>query len=213
MTGAARPVLIVIAGPNGSGKTTITRQLQASSWLSGVDVLNPDEVAQQLFGDWNSPEASLEAARAIEKIREGALEDRRSIAFETVFSAPDKPEYVMRARAAGFFVRFFFVCTDDPSINARRVAARFQGGGHSVAINKVLSRYTKAVGNAAAVLPYVDRGYVFDNTAEREAAKLLFRCQDGRAVRPPDGPMGDWATLLYRTVSEGGDRPSLSRLR
>jgi predicted ABC-type ATPase len=38
--------------------------------------------------------------------------------FETVFSAPDKVEFLHRARQAGYFVRVFFIGTSDPRINA-----------------------------------------------------------------------------------------------
>jgi predicted ABC-type ATPase len=55
------PVLIVIAGPNGSGKTTVTERLRADHWSDGVEYLNPDEVARDRFGDWNSPAAVLRA--------------------------------------------------------------------------------------------------------------------------------------------------------
>ena len=54
-----RPVLIVIAGPNGSGKTTITSKILRHEWLEGAVYVNPDQVAQNRFSDWNSPEASL----------------------------------------------------------------------------------------------------------------------------------------------------------
>ena len=54
-----RPVLIVIAGPNGSGKTTITSKILKHEWLEGALYINPDQVAQDKFGDWNSPEALL----------------------------------------------------------------------------------------------------------------------------------------------------------
>ncbi len=35
-----RPVLLVIAGPNGSGKTTVTERLRADHWSEGVENLN-----------------------------------------------------------------------------------------------------------------------------------------------------------------------------
>ena len=57
-----RPVLIVIAGPNGSGKTTITSKILKHEWLERAVYINPDNVAQDRFGDWNSPEAVLQAA-------------------------------------------------------------------------------------------------------------------------------------------------------
>ena len=52
-----KPVLIVIAGPNGSGKTTITSRILRHDWMENAVYVNPDQVAQERFGDWNSPKA------------------------------------------------------------------------------------------------------------------------------------------------------------
>lgn len=93
-----RPALLVIAGPNGAGKTTITGRLRAERWSEGVEYLNPDDIARDRFGDWNSPEAVMNAARWTEARREELLSEGRGIAFETVFSAPDKLDFLKRAR-------------------------------------------------------------------------------------------------------------------
>jgi hypothetical protein len=95
------PVLLVVAGPNGAGKTTVTKRLREEHWSEGVEYLNPDDVARDRFGDWNSPHAILEAARWTDARREGLLRARRSIAFETVFSSPGKIDFLERAKASG----------------------------------------------------------------------------------------------------------------
>lgn len=87
-----RPVLIVIAGPNGSGKTTITSKILKHEWLEGAVYINPDNVAQERFGDWNSPEAVMQAAQYCEEQREACLRDGQSLIFETVLSSEGKVE-------------------------------------------------------------------------------------------------------------------------
>jgi predicted ABC-type ATPase len=57
-----KPVLLVIAGPNGSGKPTVTTRLRRDHWSEGVEYLDPDDVARDRFGDWSSPAAVLDAA-------------------------------------------------------------------------------------------------------------------------------------------------------
>ena len=52
------PELIVIAGPNGSGKTTVTTQFLHHKWSEGVMYINPDQVAEDKFGGWNNPDAA-----------------------------------------------------------------------------------------------------------------------------------------------------------
>jgi len=145
----ARPRLLIVAGPNGAGKTTVTEQGLAHTWFHGCEYINPDLIARDEFGDWNDPTAVLNAAEAATLRREACLTERRSLAFETVFSAPDKPEFVRRARAAGYFVRLFFVGTADPTINAARVARRVMHGGHDVPISKIVARYVRSIANCA----------------------------------------------------------------
>lgn len=48
-----KPEMIVIAGPNGSGKTSITQKFLHHEWADGTLYVNPDEVAKEKFGDWN----------------------------------------------------------------------------------------------------------------------------------------------------------------
>ena len=52
-----RVKLILVAGQNGSGKTTITAKLLRREWMQECQYINPDLIAQQEFGDWNSPVA------------------------------------------------------------------------------------------------------------------------------------------------------------
>ena len=52
-----RPVLCIVAGPNGSGKTSTTDLLLQNEWTEGSVYINPDNIAQNLFGDWNSPKS------------------------------------------------------------------------------------------------------------------------------------------------------------
>ena len=64
-----RPTLCIVAGPNGSGKTTTTIQLLESEWSADSLYVNPDNIAQEEFGDWNSPEAVMKAAKRATEIR------------------------------------------------------------------------------------------------------------------------------------------------
>lgn len=187
------PLLIVIAGPNGSGKTTITSEVLASEWLEDAVYINPDNVAQEKFGDWNSPEAVKNAALFCEQWREQCLANRESLIFETVMSAPDKIDFIRRAKKAGYFIRIFFISTANPTINASRIARRVMKGGHDVPIPKIISRYIKSIANCAEIAPLVDRLYVYDNSREDEKAMPLFRLRDGQMGKQYVQSIPKWA--------------------
>jgi predicted ABC-type ATPase len=178
-----KPRLIVVAGPNGSGKTSITEAALRHHWMQGCEYINPDNIARDHFGDWNSPDAITQAAAWAMTQREACIEDRRDLAFETVLSGPDKVEFVLRAIQAGFFVRLFFVATQSPSINASRIAQRVMEGGHDVPISKIISRYGKSIANCLLLAPVVDRLYVYDNSIENAPPALCFRTSDGRITK------------------------------
>ena len=174
-----KPILIVIAGPNGSGKTSVTSRLLKHEWVEGSLYINPDIIANEVFGDWNSQDAVIKAANYCADLREKCLAERRSFIFETVMSASDKVDFILRAKEAGFFIRVFFIATSNPAINAARIAGRVMQGGHDVPISKIISRYRKSILNCKIISSIVDRLYVYDNSIDGEEAKLQFRLVDG----------------------------------
>lgn len=199
-----KPTLVVIAGPNGSGKTSLTEQCLKTHhhWLEGCHYINPDTLARERFGDWNDPSAVLKAAQLAEQWRWEALEQHQSLAFETVFSSPEKMTFLEEAKTRGYFIRFLFVGTESPLINVQRITLRTLKGGHSVDIQKVITRYNRAMQNAQQVLSLVDRAYFYDNSitlteGEAHLWKPLFRTEQGMLCAKYARPSQRWAQPLY----------------
>lgn len=200
MVNSHKPVLIVIAGPNGSGKTTVTEQILRHEWMEDAVYINPDIVAQEKFGDWNSVDAVSKSIIYCEELRKECLRERKSLIFETVLSRRDKVDYIRRAKEAGFFVRLFFVCTESPTINAMRIAKRVMQGGHDVPITKIISRYKLSVANCIDAAKIVDRCYLYDNSVENSDARPLFRAVNGRVFKRYTENMPVWAELIERKL-------------
>lgn len=195
---ARKPTLCIVAGPNGSGKTTTTVQLLNNEWAADSLYINPDDIAQNTFGDWNSPEAVLKAAEAATRLRYECLEQGRDFVFETVFSSPEKLEFLYKAKDAGFFIRLFYVCTSDPAINVARITQRYINGGHEVPISKIISRYYKSLVNAAKALPLVDRAYVYDNSVDNQLPQLLYRTTEGKLFKQYIDEIPEWAQSIRK---------------
>ena len=195
-TAEHKPELIIIAGPNGSGKTSITQKFLHHEWAEGTTYINPDQIAKDMFGDWNDKEAVLKAANYSSDLRENCLAEKRSFVFETVFSAQDKIDFVIRAKQAGFFIRIFFISTSNPAINASRIAKRVMEGGHDVPIIKIISRYNKSIQNCKTVSSIVDRLYVYDNSIDDADALPLFRLSDGAVAKQYAEDIPEWAKML-----------------
>lgn len=196
-----KPKLVIIAGPNGSGKTSVTGKILEHEWIEGCLYINPDNIARDEFGDWNSPEAVMKGAHRAEELREECLKNNQGILFETVLSADDKLSFIQRAKDAGYFIRLFFVGTDSPTINASRIASRVMEGGHDVPISKIISRYSKSIANCAKLSSIVDRLYVYDNSENFEDPKLLFRATNGKMEKTYK-KINAWSLNIYQTLDE-----------
>lgn len=190
-----RPTLIVVAGPNGSGKTSLTDALKSHRWVKDCTYINPDDIAQTEFGDWNSSDAVRRAVEKAQALREECLREKRSFMFESVFSAPDKVDFLKKAFQGEYFIRFFLISTSHSSINASRVNQRVIEGGHDVPNHKIISRFKKSLANSAEALTFVDRGYVYDNSLDGQSPTLLFRTVDGQCHKTyaPSQGWPQWA--------------------
>lgn len=197
-----RPILIVIAGPNGSGKTSTTRQLIRHEWAETCEYINPDDIAQQLFGDWNNQDAVLKAAQYTEQRRNTLLQEHKNLIFETVLSSQSKVDYIHRAKEEGYFIRLFFISTSSPAINASRVAKRVMEGGHDVPITKIISRYMGSINNARILSHIVDRAYFYDNSVEDHEAKLLFRTANGAVEKIYTDVIPEWAMVILQDIEK-----------
>jgi len=81
-----KPRLIVVADPNGAGKTTITEKLLRHEWMKGCTYVNPDIIAQEKFGGWNSQEAILKAAKYAQRIAIRVMEGGHDVPITKIIN-------------------------------------------------------------------------------------------------------------------------------
>lgn len=164
------PRLLILAGPNGSGKSTLTTALLSHEWGKNCLSINADNVAQSL-GDWNNFEYVKQAQQQTSSMLNEALEKGIDIIYETVFSHPSKVDLIWEAKQKGYFIRFFFVGTRSPLINARRVLKRVASKGHNVPREKIFGRYSRSYVNSVMAMRLADRGYLYDNSEEKNRTR------------------------------------------
>ena len=149
------PEVIVFAGPNGSGKTTITGMAKTV----GV-YINADDIKRTTLC------TDIEAAQKAEELREKMISEKRDFTFETVLSTDRNLLLLKKAKEQGYFVRCIYVLTANADINVARVSARQAIGGHGVPEDKIRSRYSKALALIPQLVEVCDILHVYDNTKE-----------------------------------------------
>lgn len=111
-------------------------------------------------------------------IREYLLSRGISFTMETVFSHPDKLELIRRAIDKGYKVYLYFVSTEDPLINVKRVEGRVAAGGHDVPHDKIIERYDRTMNNLYEAVKLSYRAYIFDNSG-KATVKIAEKDKDG----------------------------------
>lgn len=170
--GKHRPVVLVFAGPNGSGKTTVTREMP----MFGTYV-NADDIKTE----YNLTD--LDAAQQAEMLRNALINRKADFSFETVLSTERNLLLLEKAKALGYEVQCIYVLTSDENINVARVRARHAGGGHDVPEDKIRSRYHKALALVPRLLNVCDKISIHDNS---EKAMVIFHKEKERVYFYPN---------------------------
>ena len=103
------PTLLIIAGPNGSGKTTFTRHLVDLDRFPRDAYINPDDIARDMPGGWHNAENFLPAAQEADRRRQWRLSEGLDMVFETVFSSSGKLDFLRQAKASGYEAHLNFL--------------------------------------------------------------------------------------------------------
>ncbi len=150
-----KPKIVVFAGPNGSGKSTLT----GSTTICGT-YINADVI--QKNNNLTVKEAALEA----ERLRELQLRKKNDFTFETVLSTDRNLNLLRRAKAAGYFIRGYYVLTCSADINVMRVESRQAIGGHGVPTEKIRVRYDRCLTLLPQFVEVCDICSVYDNSLD-----------------------------------------------
>lgn len=157
---SAKPILTVIAGSNGSGKSTFTRYTQETL---GVPVIDPDLEARIIRPD--APETAAIAGGKQALLRARAyLANNESFAVETTLSGNTYLKMMKQAKQKGWQINLIYVGVNDVQINIKRVAQRVAQGGHNVPEQDVRRRYTRSLANLATAIQKADHTIIYDNS-------------------------------------------------
>lgn len=148
-------IYTIIAGVNGTGKSSLTGALKAERSDLGC-IIDVDKLTVQ-HGDY------LTAGRAaVEKIDDCI---QRGICFtqETTLSGARTERTVRTAKEAGYYIRLYYIGLDTAEESLRRISNRVSKGGHDIPREDVERRFSQRFEALARVLPYCDEVTLFDN--------------------------------------------------
>ncbi len=173
MANGHAPVLWLVAGANGVGKTTYARH-HIVSYSGTKSFVNLDEVARGLSPF--DPEAErVRAARVSLNYLYSVLDmpgpgsrtpdPRKSISLETTLAGLTHLRTVARAKANGWHVHLLYFAVQSPELALARIARRVSEGGHDVPKVDARRRFERSLRNFTLYAAKTDLWRVFDNNA------------------------------------------------
>jgi predicted ABC-type ATPase len=167
------PVLHLIAGPNGVGKTSLYQYLVAPRHPA-LPFVDAQAYATAELGHIVDPATKVRAARAwADEERQKLLREGRSMVTETAFSHASRVALIAQARSLGFEVVLYAMALDEPRRLLQRVSQRMREGGHGVPSHKVLERYTRCLENLRHGIFMADLALVIDATEAHDGGPHL----------------------------------------
>ena len=224
-----KPLAIILAGHNGSGKSTMWRKLLSAQLQ--IPLINADRMMLSILPEANSEGILDNWAKTLRDTDEGwmkvsqngvqafvghAMQAKVPFAMETVFShwreekdgtVESKIDLIRDMQKAGYFVLLFFVGLSNVELSILRVQTRVADNGHAVASDKLQSRFPRTQKAISAAAQVADGTIFTDNSRDPKNAFTVCRVQLGTEqifdMRTDSGtvplPISEWLDLVCPT--------------
>lgn len=197
--GTGQPLSVIMAGHNGSGKSTMWHTHVSPQFK--IPLINADRMMLSVLPE---PDSNGELPRWATKLRDTdqnwmkvaqqgvqsfvahALTRHASFGMETVFSHwrdlgggkfESKIDLIEQLQSAGYFVLLISVGLSNAPLAIARVATRAAYGGHTVSTSRLLSRFPKTQTAIRLAASVADTTIMVDNSREPQQAFTLCRVQ------------------------------------
>ena len=158
--------VIVVAGPNGSGKTTFVSEYLRESEIS--EYISAGAIAERLVsrpGDMDS--VKIQAGRLFIREIQGLIQSGTDFIVEVTLAGKGFARTISQLKRADYMVTIVFIFLKSPETSIARVRNRVSAGGHHVPTEDVVRRFYRSKHNFwYTYRNLVDQWHMFYNSVE-----------------------------------------------
>lgn len=173
-----RKNVYIIAGPNGSGKTTFASKF-LPYYVRCLNFVNADLIAQGL-SPFSPRDAAIKAGKLVlSQIHEFARAGV-DFSFESTLAGKSYVNFFKELRTRGYKLHLFFLWIPDEELAIARIKDRVSEGGHNVPTQDVRRRFKRSVPNFFKLYRFLfDSWMLFDNADS--IPTLIARTKNGQS--------------------------------
>lgn len=174
--------LMIVGGPNGSGKTTFARVFLKKHKF---EFLSADNIAREINAN-NIDKAKFSAGREFYYRLDNCLDSGNNILIESTLSGVQMKKMIPRFQNLGYNVSIVFIFLDSSKLCIERIKERLLKGGHPIPDQVVHRRFYRSINNFWNIYRnIVDDWYLFYN-AEDRFTELAFGMDENFIVKSPE---------------------------
>ena len=133
-------ILYIIAGANGSDKSTLANELLPAE---NLEYLNADDVAKSLCPT-NIESVRIKAGKIVLDKLTILLNGQKSFAIETTLSGKIHLKIIKKAKEMGYHTVLIYSYLPNPLMCENRIKARVLNGGHNIPKDDIIRRFYRS---------------------------------------------------------------------
>ena len=155
----------IIGGVNGSGKSSFTGAIKSEMKDLGI-IIDVDKITASMGGN------QVEGGKAALKKIKDCLEKGVCFTQESTLSGNFLQKTAKQAQDLDYYIRLYYIGLDSVDECLERIANRVRKGGHNIAEEDVIRRFSERWKAVSVLLPYCNEAAFFDNdNGFREVAR------------------------------------------
>lgn len=163
---SARSELIIVSGPNGSGKTTFAKEYLDSNGSEFV-YLSADEIASEINPE-TPASARLQAGKEFYNRFYDLIAKEKKLLIESTLSGRSMVSMIKQMQSEyHYLVTLIFIFVDSEALCVERVKNRIRKGGHPVPHKDIIRRFGRSIVNFWDIYRYLsDQWMLYYNTED-----------------------------------------------